>query len=680
MTITLAASSTSNTGTLSAAGVGSGLDVNSIVTQLMTVENQPLTALDQKTASFQTKISAYGSLSAALSQFQSSLSALKQPATFGALTAQSSDTSTVSTSIGTGAVAGTYSVQVTQLAQAAKLASAGFAATTDTAGTGTLTFQTGTFAAGVFTPAGTSGAKTVTIAAGNQTVAGIRDAVNAAGIGITATIVNDGSASGNHLVFTSTASGAANSLKVTVADADGSNANTTGLSALAFDPAAVVGSGRNMTQQVAAQDAKLVIDGIPISKPSNVTTDAIEGVTINAVALTTGTGTTLTVAADASGATKAVQAFVSAYNALNTTLRGLTKYDPTTKTASTLTGDSTVRTIQSRFSAILGSSVPGLAVGSTMNTLSQAGITMKTDGSLALDSTKLTAAVNGSSGIAQLFAAFGQATDSQIAVANTGTATLPGTYAVNVTSLATRGNNVGSAAAGLTITAGVNDQLDVTVDGLTATVTLGAGTYASASALAAEVQSRINGSSTIASGGSSVIVAANTGVLTTTSARFGSASNVSFGGSAATTLFGATPASTAGLDVVGTIDGVAASGSGQTLHGATGTATDGLALTIAGGALGARGSVTFSQGYAYSMDTALNGFLATDGLVASSTDGLNRSIADIATQRASLAARLVTVEANYRAQFTALDSMIASMNTTSTYLTQQLAALPKIGN
>jgi flagellar hook-associated protein 2 len=250
---------------------------------------------------------------------------------------------------------------------------------------------------------------------------------------------------------------------------------------------------------------------------------------------------------------------------------------------------------------------------------------------------------------------------------------------VNVSSLATQARAVGSGLASLSVTAGVNDQLDVTLDGTTATVTIGAGNYGSAAALAAEVQSRINGVAAFSSNSSSVTLSASSGVFTATSARYGSASNIAFGGSAATALFGPAPTSTVGTDVAGTIDGIAATGSGQSLRAAGGTAAEGLSLQISGGALGARGTVTFSQGYASTLDSLLTNFMASDGVIAAKTTGMTRSIADVADRRTELSRRLATVEAHYRAQFGALDTMLSSMNATSTYLTQQLASLPKIG-
>ena len=166
---------------------------------------------------------------------------------------------------------------------------------------------------------------------------------------------------------------------------------------------------------------------------------------------------------------------------------------------------------------------------------------------------------------------------------------MPGSYGVEITQLATRGQLVGSTAAALTITAGVNDVLTVTVDGTSATLTLPAGTY-TASALAAQVQSLGNASTSLSAANAQVTVSEAAGVFTLISKRYGSASTLSVGGSAAATLFGAAPSSTPGLDVAGTIGGFNATGSGQRLTAAAGSPTTGLVLDVIGGSTGTRGT------------------------------------------------------------------------------------------
>src|SRR5690349_7481359 len=131
---------------ISSPGIGSGLDVNGIVTQLMNVEKQPLTLLDQKEASFQSQLSAYGTLRGALASFQTAVSGLNNLATFTAVSATSADSTIVSSSAATGATAGVHSLDVSLLAQAHSIAGAGQASTTATIGSGvstTLTFDFG---------------------------------------------------------------------------------------------------------------------------------------------------------------------------------------------------------------------------------------------------------------------------------------------------------------------------------------------------------------------------------------------------------------------------------------------------------------------------------------------------------------------------------------------------------
>ena len=658
-------------GSLASPGVGSGLDVNAIVSKLMAVEQHPLALMDAQISASQARISAYGTLRSALASLQSSLAELRSATSFRSLAATLSDPALMSATVGTGAVAGRYSMEVTALAQAQKVVSDGFAATSDAVGSGTLTFDFGTFDGLAFASSG-SGAKTVTIAPGQNSLAGIRDAVNAANIGVTATIVNDGSVNGNRLVFTVNATGAAASLKISVADDDGTATDTAGLSRLAYDPAATVGNGRNLTQMVAAQDATLAIDGILMHKPSNTISDAIQGVTLNLLKTNVGVPATLAVAADTDNVTTQVKSFVTAYNLLQTTLSNLTKFDAAKKQGSVLTGDGTVRTIQSQLRSILGSVLPSGAY----TTLSQAGVQFKADGTLSLDATKLDAAMLANpDAVTQLFAAVGTATDALASVTAFSDKTRPGTYAVNVTQLARQASLVGSAGAGLAITSGMNDALTVTVDGITATVTLAAGTYASADALAAEVRAKINGASAIALAGSSVTVTQSAGVLTITSARFGSASSVALAGAAAATLVGAAPVANAGLDVAGTIDGVAAPGSGQTLMGVTGTPTEGLRIAIAGGALGSRGTVTYGQGFAYRLDALLGQVIDSDGTIASRTDGLQKTIDDVKKREDAFNQRLASIEQNDLRQFNALDTLLSALSAQSTFLQQQLDAI-----
>ena len=657
---------------LSAPGIGSNLDVNGIVSQIMALERRPLTVLDTKEAKYQAQLTAYGSLKGALSSFQSAVAALASPARFSAVTASFADTTVATATASSAAAAGSYSVEVQTLAQSHKLKSATFAATSTTVGTGTLTIRFGTYSGGTFTLNPDQAAQTISVDASESSLAGVRDAINTANAGVSASIVNDGS--GNRLIIASKDTGVANALKITVEDDDLANTDNAGLSQLAYD--ASTGGTTNLTQTFAAQNATAVIDGIAITKASNTISDAIEGVTLNLLKANTPSATTLTVTRDTAGIQAAVQSFVSAYNDLNKIVTDLSKYDAANKRSSTLTGDATVRSVQTQLRGVFNTTLS--TAGGGLTALSNIGISFQKDGTLKLDSSKLTTALSDSTkDVSTLFAAVGKPTDSLVSFVSSTSDTKNGTYLLNVSQLSTQGKAVGGGAAVLTINAASNDTIDLTVDGVAASVTLAAGTY-SAAELAAEIQSKINGVIALSSTGISVTVTQSAGVLSVTSNRYGSASTVAItGGTGKPDLFG-TQAETAGVNVAGTIGGITATGSGQILTG-TGDAS-GLALKVTGGATDARGTVSFARGYAYELDKLVGKMLENDSLVDGRMDGINASIKSVGTQREVLARRLDMVESRYRAQFTALDVMMSSMSNTSSFLQQQLANLPKAGD
>jgi len=562
---------------ITSAGLGSGLDVESIISGLMSVERRPLQAVATQKTAFQSKISAYGTLKSALTSFQTSVSALSSASKFNAQKATSSNTNILTaTSTSGSATIGNYDISVSQLAKSQKLASTGFTNITDTVGTGTMTISFGKYTAADSDPLTTDDNTfaananktdiTLTIDSSNNTLAGIRDAINAQNASVSATIVNDGTA--NRLVITSKDSGEVNSLKISVADVDGDNLDSTsGLSRLAYDPTASTNAGKNMLQMQAAKDAKLNIDGIEIQKSSNTITDAIDGLTLNLLKTTDVDETiSLDVASDKETIQKSVQEFVDTYNKLDSTLRDLTKIDTADKTKNgKLVGDASVRTITNQLRAIMTNSVGS----GTLTTLNDVGITFQSDGKLALDSTRLTTAVNENfSDIAKLFSANITATNPLVGFSGSTKNTANGTYAVNVT-------QIGNISQNFT----------------------------------------------------------------------------------------------------GTINGVAATGSSTGLKGAPGDDSEGLSLKISGTTTGDYGTVTFTKGYAALLDEFINNILDDDGILATKTEGFNSSIKSLDTQSERLNTRMSVIEARYRAQYSKLDTLISSMNTTSSFLTQQIAAI-----
>ncbi len=658
---------------ITSSGIGSNLNVDSIVTQLMAVEQRPLIALDTKEASYQSQLSAYGNLKGALATFQSAAASLNGVSKFQGRTVTGSDTTVASATATSIATLGSFALNVSQLAQSQTVVAAGRVSTTDAVGAGadtTVSFQFGTISGGTLTNGVYSGATfaqdgsqaggTVTISAANNSLAGIKDTINKANLGVTASIIGDGSATPYRLVLQSNTTGENRSLKITV------SGDAALSSLLSQDPAGT----QNLTQTVAAQSAAFTVNGLALTSNTNSVSTALQGVNLTLSKVGT---SNITVARDSATTQTAIAAFVKAYNDVDTTLGTLASFNATTKTAGPLNGDFAIRNIQSQLRGVLGQS---LGSGLPLSNLSQLGISFQRDGTLALDPAKLQAALesNTTEDFAGAFAATGKTSDSLVSFTGSTKASVPGTYSVNVTALATQGKVVGSSAAGLTITQGSNDSLSLTVDGVAATVTIAAGTYTD-TALAAAVQAAVNGSSDLKAAGSGVAVASTGGVLTINSNRYGSASAVSVSGTAAAGLFGGAPVASSGTDVAGTLNGATANGSGQTLIGSSGGPLDGVKLDVIGGAIGDRGTVTVLRGFAARIDDLLSGILSDTGIIHNRTDGINRSITDIGDRRTAVSRRLVDVEKRYRAQFTALDTLMSGMLATSNFLTQQLAAL-----
>jgi flagellar hook-associated protein 2 len=387
----MAVSSTSAT-------AGSSIDVDAVVKGLMTVARIPIDRLDAKKTSYEAKLSALSLLKSKMSTLQSAAQALGSSGSSSLLAfkANSSDSSVVTATASSTAVAGTYSLAVTTLAQSQKLVAAGQTSSTTAIGTGTptvVTFDFGTISGGTLTNGVYSGATftsggttaNITIDSSNNTLQGIRDAINAANMGVSATIVNDGSGTPYRLALSSNNSGVSNSIKIST---DGADAAITGL--LAHNPAGT----QNLVQTVTAQNATFSVNGIAVSKASNTVSDVIDGVTLTlGKAASTAT---LTVERDTTAVTTAVTNFVTAYNDLYTSMKNTFAY----KSGSALSGDATVRSLQSEMREIVATA----ASGGTYANLFEVGVSSKADGTLQLDGGKLSSTMASNfSDVASLF-------------------------------------------------------------------------------------------------------------------------------------------------------------------------------------------------------------------------------------------------------------------------------------
>jgi flagellar hook-associated protein 2 len=384
-------SSTSNTPAISSLGIGSGLDLNTLLDNLQQGEDVALTAISDQQDSYNTKLSSYGQLKSALSNFQSAAAAVGTSSLYGTVTAVVSNNATLSASADSTAVAGNYSINVTQLAQAQSLVSAGQASSSAVIGGGTITLQLGTTSGSTFT-AGSSAAVQIQVG-DSSSLLDIRDAINKANAGVTASVINDGSGTPYRLALTSNATGAASTMRISVADDAGSSLS----SVLDYDPAGT----KSMTQTMAGENADLSINGIDVTSASNTVTGAAQGVTLN---LATVGSTSLAVKSDTTTITNAIQNFVNTYNTLQSTVSSLTAYDTSTNTGSPLTGDNTTLTIQNELEAALNNAQKSTGANG-LSMLTQVGVSFQTDGTLALDTTKLgTELSTNLTGVQQLFA------------------------------------------------------------------------------------------------------------------------------------------------------------------------------------------------------------------------------------------------------------------------------------
>lgn len=375
---------------ISSPGIGSGIDVQSIVSQLVTLEKAPLTQLKTQATSFQTKLSTYGTIKSQVSALGDAAAKLSTNTGWSAVKASSSNATAIGVTASSGAPASSFTMSVQQLAKAQSTASAAVA--TDTAmGTGSMTIELGSWSGNTFT-AGSGTPVSVTIAAGEDSLAEIAAKINDANAGVTATVLRD--ASGERLLMRSKDTGATNGFRIAVTDDDGTHTDGNGLSRLAY----AAGNTSGMTQTQAGQNALATINGVSINTPSNHLTDTLPGLNIQLSQVTTDP-VEIDVSTDQEAIQKNVQAFVDAYNAITTTLTNATRYDPGTKVAGALQGDATATGLQNALRSMMRSES-----GSTPYTrLSDVGIELQAGGTMALNSSKFDAAMDDLPNLQSLF-------------------------------------------------------------------------------------------------------------------------------------------------------------------------------------------------------------------------------------------------------------------------------------
>lgn len=614
-------------------GISSGLDTDSIITQLMQLERLPVVRFQQRQASLRAVDNAWGQVTTRLSAVRTAVDGLRQADSFGRHVVASSSQPDAVTATASGArVTGEVSFTVERLAAAHQLASAGSFASGDAlvgAGELTLTRPDGTVMTTVSTDEHT-------------TLAQLAQRITDAKAGVRATVIK--TEEGVHrLVLTATETGSASQFSL--------SGDLAGL-----------GAGEELR---AGQDAHLRMGTLDVYRASNTVTDLVDGVTIQ-LRKVTDQPVTVGVERDLDTAVASIKGFVDSLNGALTTMKELSAYDPESKRSGPLQGNSTLRNLVNDLRATVSSAVAGLD-GDTRH-ISEVGIGLDRHGGITLDETKLRAALTDDyDRVTSLFARTGAATTGSVEYAAATSATASGSYEVHIDTAAAVALSTG---ASYTPPMGNPKVFTITTDtGTAVSVTIEEG-----DSLATAVQ-RIN-TALAAQGVATLVAEEQDGALRLAETRYGAAAGFTVTDSGDLGLDG----EFTGTDVAGTIGGLPATGRGRTLTGAEGGAT-GLSLRITAtqaevdGAGGAFGQVSFSTGLAGMLDATLREFEGAGGLIARARESLTTEIRRFDDRIAEFDIRLASRETTLRRQFTALESAMGRLQSQSAWMSSQILSM-----
>jgi len=657
---------------ITSTGIGSGLDVEGLVSQLVLAEIGPYESrLNRSEAQFQARISAYGAIKSSLATFQEKVANAALSGQFLKNTATTTSPQSVGAVAENYAEEGEYLLEVSSLASAQALASGAFAESTSSVGTGrlnislgALSYDEGSGSVTAFSPKAGSATLSLVIDSSNNSLIGIRDTINSSNAGISASVLNDGS--GYRLVLRSEATGLENGFTVSVEDTgDGDSIDSSGLSQLTFDS-----SSSNLLRTLPAGNALLRINGLDISSESNDVSKAVEGVTFRLAGLTT-QPVSVSVSKDLESPIGVVRQFVEGYNALKSELDAYTRLDPSGSAAGALAGDSTLRLLALRIRSSLNSAVGGV-VGSYA-TLAELGITTDAvSGKLKINEARLNEILaQDPRDVARVLTNFGTPDNSSVRYISSTAQTKAGSYTVQGVPTSTAGYLTASGPITQTSYNGSGNQasFSISVDGAADVDII----LSNNDQTNEQVLDRIN----TALAGSGAMASLSNNVLTFTSDSSGASSSIEITQANAAAIQGLGVAVGSGVPGTSmtsyTINGEPALLTGDLITGKTGTEAEGLALKIIGNASGDLGTVVFSEGIANPLANLVSGLLAEDGLIDARLDGLEGSVANISNQRDSLELRAEALEKRYRLQFSGLETLIAQLNTTQTFLSQALS-------
>lgn len=659
---------------ISALGTGSGIDTNKLADQL-TEANKMVQAerLTTKKTLLETQISDFGLLRSSLSKLESAAAALGSSDAFNAKSLSIPDTKLLSiTKLDAKAAAGAYQLKVEQIAQSQSLSSTTFSSMTDPIGKGTLTIRLGEWNAALddFTVDSTKTGAPIVIDDSNNSLTGLRDAINKANLGVSATIVSDG---GSYRLMLTSKSGAKNEIEITATE----EAGAPGLANFNFNE-----TTRNLTQQQEGLDAKVRVNGLLVSRETNQIKDVVAGLEFDLFASSLTETVSVTINEDKSIAETAIRDFVTAYNTFRTEVEKLSGFDSEKKDYGSLHRDPLANSLIRGIRNTLSAAVPGLSDGFT--SLSNLGIRTELDGSLKIyegEPTGFRAAIdNNFAFVRDLFVPKTSSSVTNIDVTKYSAKSQPGSYDVVITQQPSKGKYTGAAIA-ITFpldTTGKDYNFKVKLDGIESElITIPAGkTYNSASELATEIQSLINLDANVKAAKSTVAVTVDAGQLVFTSDAYGTSSKVEISaisidmGDLGISLGGGT----AGTNVGGTVNGEAAFGFGNVLLPALGSKAEGLSMTVQPGATG--GTITFSRGFAGSMTNMVNDYLKSSGLIKDRETTINKDIDKVEKDEEALNRRSEAYRARLMSQFQAMESIVRALNSTGDFLDGILDRLP----
>ncbi|MDH5446328.1 MAG: flagellar filament capping protein FliD [Gammaproteobacteria bacterium] len=664
---------------ISSAGIGSGLDVPALVEKLVNAEGDPIRSrLDRKEAKLQAGLSAIGTLKSALSEFQSSLGGFQKMESLQSMAATSDDEGILTVTASNNAQEGEYEIDVEELARSQRLVSIGFDSDFMPLGSGSLRIQFGTYNEdnNDFKPNPKQELRIIEIQDDRSSLRDIQKAINDSKIGLKASVIKDGEV--YRLVLTSEHEGTENSIRISVQDDDGENLDMVSLSMLSFDPTYKDGKGRNMVESQTARDAEIEIDGLTVFSSSNEVDDVIDGLTIS---LKDTGSADIEVKLNQIQVVERIQSLVQGHNNLIDAVSELSGFDPESRIAGPLNGDSTVRTVMNQVRRIMSSSFAH--VNHRYQSLADIGITTQSStGKLTINQSKLQRSIEEDlEEVINLFSKSGRTDDPQINYLKASDRTASGTYPINITQKPTKGGYAGIRLDRSSFPFYVqesNDEFIIKVNGVkSGPIKLDHGVYYSGHELADEIQEKVNQDANLVQKEAKIWTSFYDRRLIIISEKLGSGSSIELvsGDYELQEEMGLSLGrGQDGEDIKGSIGTYRTLGTGNVLTGQQDI--DGLQIEFLGGGEGHRGKIVYSEGVAAQMDQLINGFLQSQGVIQSRVDGYGERLTDIEQERRQLARKLEKSEERYLKQFTKLDALIGSMNSTSQYLNNQLKALP----